>query len=496
MRQANSNVGLVSGSACAPETITQQTQEQSAKFNSEIMSDVVLPEGWILSNFEYICDYVQRGKSPKYTKKNAFPVVNQKALRWHGIEEEHLKFVDESQWDSWDADRFIKEGDILWNSTGTGTIGRACYLTPEEARKAKVVDSHVTIVRTNRFIFSKFVFYWIMHPDVQTKISGLYTGSTNQVELSKAIVLATEIPLPPLSEQHQIAAKLDELLAQVDTLKTRLDTLPKILKRFRQSVLAAAVTGKLTEDWRGRSEDWDIALLGSICQFQNGFAFKSDWFGESGEYQVIKLANVKDDYLKLDASPAYLSKEQSKEYLNYAAEVGDLLITMTGTRFKRDYGFVCMVPEELKILVNQRVGRIIPVKQKIIGEFLLLYLRSEKFRQQFFVGETGGVNQGNVGSGHIKSCEIELPTIEEQIEIVTRVEQLFTYADQIEQRVKDAQARVNHLTQAILAKAFRGELTADWREQNPDLISGENSAEALLAKIKAERKKIKSKNSK
>jgi len=311
-----------------------------------------------------------------------------------------------------------------------------------------------------------------------------------QPNISQGLIKEHEVVLPPLAEQQQIAAKLDELLAQVDTLKTRLDAIPKILKRFRQSVLADAVSGHLTEDWRGESENWNIALLGSICQFQNGFAFKSDWFGESGEYQVIKLANVKDDYLKLDASPAYLSKERSKEYLNYAADVGDLLITMTGTRFKRDYGFVCIVPEELKILVNQRVGRIIPVKQKIKGEFLLLYLRSEKFRQQFFIGETGGVNQGNVGSGHIKSCEIKLPTIEEQTEIVSRVEQLFAYADQIEQRVKDAQARVNHLPQAILAKAFRGELTAEWREQNPELISGENSAEALLAKIKAERESI------
>jgi type I restriction enzyme S subunit len=86
-----------------------------------------------------------------------------------------------------------------------------------------------------------------------------------------------------------------------------------------------------------------------------------------------------------------------------------------------------------------------------------------------------------------------LPHIDEQTEIVRRVEQLFTYADQIEQRVKDAQARVNHLTQSILAKAFRGELTADWRAQNSDLISGENSAEALLAKIQAQRLKEKPK---
>ena len=75
----------------------------------------------------------------------------------------------------------------------------------------------------------------------------------------------------------------------------------------------------------------------------------------------------------------------------------------------------------------------------------------------------------------------------DETEIVARVEQLFAYADQIEQRVKDAQTRVNHLTQALLAKAFRGELTADWRAQNPDLISGDNSAAALLATIKAER---------
>ena len=77
--------------------------------------------------------------------------------------------------------------------------------------------------------------------------------------------------------------------------------------------------------------------------------------------------------------------------------------------------------------------------------------------------------------------------MEEQIEIVRRVEQLYAFVGQIEQRVKDAQSRVNHLTQSILAKAFRGELTADWREQNPDLISGDNSAEALLERIKAER---------
>ncbi len=77
------------------------------------------------------------------------------------------------------------------------------------------------------------------------------------------------------------------------------------------------------------------------------------------------------------------------------------------------------------------------------------------------------------------------PPLPEPTEIVRRVEQLFAFADQIEQQVKNAQSQVNHMTQSILAKAFRGDLTAEWRAQNPHLITGENSAQALLERIKA-----------
>ncbi len=84
-------------------------------------------------------------------------------------------------------------------------------------------------------------------------------------------------------------------------------------------------------------------------------------------------------------------------------------------------------------------------------------------------------------------CPINLPSLLEQTEIVRRVEQLFAHADTIDKQVEAAQSRVNNLTQSILAKAFRGELTEQWRSENPELISGENSAEALLEKIKSER---------
>ena len=146
-------------------------------------------------------------------------------------------------------------------------------------------------------------------------------------------------------------------------------------------------------------------------------------------------------------------------------KVGDSLISMTGTRFKQDYGFACIIEKDEKILVNQRVGRIIPIKDKIIPKFLNLSLRSEHFRQQFFKGETGGVNQGNVGSKHIMSISINLPTLEQQTQIVQKVETYFALADEIETQVNAALENVNLLTQSILSKAFSGELSAAWRTQ-------------------------------
>ena len=113
---------------------------------------------------------------------------------------EHLKYVDPIQWGTWTEERFVLEGDILWNSTGTGTIGRAAIYTLLNGIEKIVVDSHVTIVRT-KHCNSHFLHYWIMSPMIQSKIDSMQSGSTNQVELSRAEVLKTSFPLPPFNEQ-------------------------------------------------------------------------------------------------------------------------------------------------------------------------------------------------------------------------------------------------------------------------------------------------------
>ncbi|WP_446697233.1 restriction endonuclease subunit S [Vibrio cholerae] len=323
---------------------------------------------------------------------------------------------------------------------------------------------------------NRFLFYWL-----KGRIFGDYVNAVsygvNMPRLGTKDGLNAPMVLAPTAEQTRIVEKLDEVLAQVDTIKARLDGIPAILKRFRQSVLAAAVSGKLTED---NNSDWTSYFLSDVSTFQNGYAFKSGWFSDEGDYQVIKLGNVKDDFLKLDAAPAYLSSKLGLEHIKFKPEVGDILLSMTGTKFKRDYGFCCMVDSELPILINQRVGRIMPKRDKVAPDFLHLFLRSEVFRNQFFAGETGGVNQGNVGSKHIMATQLFVPDLALQIEIAKKARLLFTFADTIEAQVKKAQARVDKLTQSILAKAFRGELVP----QDPN----DEPADKLLERIAAARK--------
>ena len=102
-------------------------------------------------------------------------------------------------------------------------------------------------------------------------------------------------------------------------------------------------------------------------------------------------------------------------------------------------------------------------------------------------GDAIGTGVKHLRVADVESLSYPLAPREEQTEIVRRVEQLFAYADTIEKQVNNALARVEHLTQSILAKAFRGELTEQWRQDNPELISGDNSAQALLEHIQAER---------
>ena len=175
-----------------------------------------IPPSWCWTRLGKVTSYIQRGKSPKYASADGPPVVSQKCVQWHGLSLDKARKITYQSLVTYEDIRFLRKGDLLWNSTGTGTIGRVIRLIDPPERL--VCDSHVTVVRC-LFVSSEYIRTWLRTGNVYGLIEERAAGSTNQVELTAQMALNQVVPLPPLAEQHHIVAKVDELMALCDRLE-------------------------------------------------------------------------------------------------------------------------------------------------------------------------------------------------------------------------------------------------------------------------------------
>lgn len=302
------------------------------------------------------------------------------------------------------------------------------------------------------------------------------TGST-QPQITQENLKKVQIGLPPLNEQTRIAQKLDELLAQIDTLKARIDAIPALLKRFRQSVLAAAVSGRLTEEWRSESglPSPSSKKFEDLLKDKNKLSYGVLKPGDADE-QGVPMVRVMDigDWGRINNAGIFrISKTLSDEFKRTILEKGDVLLSVMAT-----IGRAAIVPD---YLVGGNVNRalaVIKLGDRISSEFAFFQIISPQFQAEFVEKQLGSA-QKRINLSDLREFTVLLPSREEQTEIVRRVEQLFAFADQLEARVKAAQTRIDRLTQSILAKAFRGELVP----QDPN----DEPASVLLERIKAQR---------
>ncbi len=324
----------------------------------------------------------------------------------------------------------------------------------------------------------RYWFYYLRHLKLQN-----LNKATAVPGLSREDAYRLPIHLVPLNEQKRIADKLDAMLAQVDACRERLDRVPQILKRFRQAALAAATTGSLTEEWRGSQDSsaWEKVTLSKIClsiadgdhqappQVENGIPF-------------ITIAAMNEGKLNLQKATRYVSPsyyEKLKEHRR--PKVGDILFSVTGS-----IAIPALVDIEDSFTFQRHIAILKPDLTHITSKYLLYSLGAESIKEQALSVATGTA-QLTIPLNGLRSFLIDLPPKKEQHEIVCRVETLFAFADRLEARYIAGRERIDQLIPSLLDKAFNGELTAEWREQNPDLISGENSAEALLVRIKTEK---------
>lgn len=330
-------------------------------------------------------------------------------------------------------------------------------------------------------IYPSYAYYYFR--SIKHLAESMGTGTTFK-EISGSSAKKLPFIISPLAEQKIIADKLDDLLVRVESIKIRLENIPEILKKFRQSVLSAAVSGKLTEEWRrGNTFVTVQGVLGSYVSIDIGHAFKSKDFTATG-VKLLRGQNIEPGALKWNDTKFY-SKEILNDFSHLVINVGDIILAMDRPIISTGLKLARATENDLPCVLVQRVARF-KDSINICQDFLFILLSDPSFANYIQPNQTGS-DIPHISGKQILSYNVKIPKIDEQLEIVRRVEDIFNYIENIKKQANNALLRVNNLTQSILAKAFRGELTAQWREENPELISGINSAEALLEKITAEK---------
>ncbi len=399
-----------------------------------------LPDGWISSPLKDVVSS-RKGKKPasviNHEKKGYDPYILIDELEGKPAR----AFTNDPK-----VPRARKEDVLLvWD----GSIGKCA------SGMTGAVGSTMAVLSPKNGLNTQFLEYFIRRS--KNLILETSTGTGLQ-HINKNFLKTAEISFPSdEEEQKNIADKLDSLLAKVKDAQSRLDTIPVILSRFRQSVLASAFSGDLTKAWRkkGVEKEWREVRLGEVLNdLKYGTAKKC--FKEKKKHLVLRIPNVVQGYIDLnDLKYADLDK---KEYDNLKLESGDILLIRSNGSVSL-VGRTALVTDKEKgmayagYLIRLRVN-----KELILPQFLQYQFQSFAMRLQIELParSTSGVN--NINSEEVKNLMISLPSINEQEEIVKRLKSSFAFIEKNENEFNKAKSYTDKLEQSILAKAFRGEL--------------------------------------
>lgn len=362
--------------------------------------------------------------------------------------------------------RKLELGDILLEISGGGPdqpVGRTVIVDNQalsyEPNTSKVCTNFLRLLRIEKKINSTFINHYLQFFYNSGEITKYQGGSNNLRNLKFKDYETIIIPLPPLAEQNRIVAKLDTLFAQLETIKASMAKIPVLLKEFRQQVLTQAVTGKLTEEWRkGKElEEWKKISFGELMigTPKNGAYYSRDLYGKG--IRIIRIDAFYDGKLKgWDLLQRVEVPEKDKEF--YKIEIGNILINRVNSI---EYLGKCMLVEELpeECIYESNMMRVILNQSIASPAYIRTFLTSSIGLKELRKKAKHAVNQASINQQDVKAVEINLPSLKEQQEIVSRVESLFAKADAIEQQYQSLKEKIDTLPQALLHKAFKGELT-------------------------------------
>ena len=408
--------------------------------NSRIPSDFnppfEIPNSWQWVKLGDICEII-RGGSPRPIKE--FLTTKNNGLNWIKISDSDIggKYIISAKEkiikEGLSKTRFIKSGSLLL--TNSMSFGRPYILKIDGC----IHDGWLVLNNFEKFAYINFLYFLISSDFIQKSFRFSASGSTvNNLTTDK--VKTTYIPLPPKDEQERIVKKIDKLFSQIDILDKHKESLLKNIKHTKARILDLALQGKLVEKSRIPNDlnsripsdfnppfeipnSWAWVKLGDICDFQNGFAFKSKDFKNSG-YFVIKIANIQNNEITKE-NAVFCEPEICENLENFSVKNGDILIAMSGATT----GKIGIYNLDEKAFLNQRVGLFKNFSKNIDKRFFYFVLLT-KVEESLKIAI--GSAQPNLSTEQIKTFYIPLPPLDEQERIVKKIDELFEILEVIE----------------------------------------------------------------
>ena len=458
--------------------LIKQKKIKKEKTLSEITEDEKpfgIPESWVWIRLGEISSLITKGTTPRggnvsYLEEGIGFLRAENVAGLDKLDKTNLKYIDENTHIGYLKRSIIQENDIL--ITIAGTLGRTAIVKKEDLPlNANQAVSMVRLV-DNCNIELLYLIYALNSGGIQKHLTE-QKKTTAIPNLTLEIIANCILPLPPLAEQKRIVAKIEELLPYIDRYEKFNSRFPEDMKK---SLLQYAIQGKLVEQRseEGTAEElfeqiqeekqrlitekkikkekilpeitddekpfdipesWKWVRLGDISIFQGGYAYKSTSYILKSNNQVIRLGNIKQGDFLPSEKQVFISDDLANETDQYRIKANDILISMTGTRRKKDYFYAVIIEQNMlkdtAYYLNQRVGCFRTFKN-IYPQFLYYALRCETLREIIFTKETGTANQGNLGSEDIKKhVYIPLPPLAEQRRIVEKLELLLPLCERL-----------------------------------------------------------------
>lgn len=419
-----------------------------------------LPAGWVRAPIADLGE-LRLGKMLDKAKNRGLPAkyLRNINVRWFRFDLDgmHTIFASPAELEQLsveDGDLFVCEG---------GEPGRCAVWRGGDNRF--VYQKALHRFRSHGAIVPELLMYRLRHDADTGALADAFTGTTIK-HLTRESLARFEVPVPPLPEQKRIADKLDVLLSRVDDCRQRLDRVPAILKRFRQSVLAAATGGALTREWReargvpvrkagGLPSTWTERLIGELGAVQLGRQRSPKFHSGRSMRPYFRVQNVFED--RIDLSDVMQMNFPPEDIRRYELHPGDILLNEGQSPqflgrpalYRGELPGACFTNTLIRFQANRAL---------VQPEYALLVFRHQMHSGRYAAEGNITTNIAHLGAGRFSAVEFPLPPLEEQAEIVRRATLLLGAGAELERHLAAAEATADRIRPATLAKAFRGEL--------------------------------------